>query len=219
MINQYKAILFDFDGVICESNEVKTQAFKKLFSDYPAHMERILAYHKVNGGISRFRKFSYIYSDILNKALDEEEAEALGKKFSRYVYDAVVASPYVPGAYEFLEKHHRELPLFIVSGTPQKEIISIVRQKRLDRFFRGVYGSPATKSDIIRRILRENMLRANDIVFVGDTINDVEGARKAGIEIIGRIQEDCSNPFKGADVKVTVKDMTELETILKMVSA
>src|SRR5690606_22889470 len=42
------AVIFDFDGVILESVKVKTDAFKELFSDYPEHLEAIVAYHENN---------------------------------------------------------------------------------------------------------------------------------------------------------------------------
>ena len=59
-----KAIIFDFDGVICESVNVKTIAFKKLFADYPEHQDRIVEYHLVNGGISRYEKLRILQSTL-----------------------------------------------------------------------------------------------------------------------------------------------------------
>lgn len=211
----YKAIMFDFDGVICESNEVKTEAFRKLFSAYPEYMDRIIDYHKRNLGISRFRKFEFIYKEILKKEWDENESKKLGEKFSEYVYKGVLVSPFVQGGYEFLEKYHKQLLLFIVSGTPQTEIISIVKEKQLDRFFHGVYGSPATKSQIIRQILGEKELAPDDVIFVGDSINDYEGAEEAGIRMIGRIQENYPNPFTMLDKKSTIRNIYDLEVLLK----
>ncbi len=61
-----KAIIFDFDGVICESVEAKKIAFQKVFADYPEHLDAITEHHMANGGISRFVKFEYIYKNILN---------------------------------------------------------------------------------------------------------------------------------------------------------
>ena len=48
-----KAIIFDFDGVLVESAEIKTKAFEMLFSDYPDTIDDIVQYHKKNMGISR----------------------------------------------------------------------------------------------------------------------------------------------------------------------
>ena len=62
-----KAILFDFDGVILESVDIKGLAFCKLFENFPEHVTKIVQYHHANGGISRFNKFRYIYKNILKK--------------------------------------------------------------------------------------------------------------------------------------------------------
>ena len=36
-----KALIFDFDGVLAESVDVKTKAFLNLFKEYPQHLEEI----------------------------------------------------------------------------------------------------------------------------------------------------------------------------------
>ncbi len=43
-----KAILFDFDGVILESMDIKTKAFSKLFTKYPEYVDQIVKLHKDN---------------------------------------------------------------------------------------------------------------------------------------------------------------------------
>lgn len=77
-----KAIVFDFDGVILESMDVKTRAFRDLFEDYPEHNDEIVRFHLDNGGMSRFEKFRIIYRDILSLPLSESEFERLSTKFS-----------------------------------------------------------------------------------------------------------------------------------------
>ena len=49
-----KTIIFDLDGVIIESGEIKTRAFALLFNDYPDELPEIIAYHQKNAGISKF---------------------------------------------------------------------------------------------------------------------------------------------------------------------
>ena len=46
-----RAVIFDFDGVILESADIKTQAFIELFADNPDHREAILRQHHDNVGI------------------------------------------------------------------------------------------------------------------------------------------------------------------------
>ena len=49
----WSAIVFDFDGVILESLDIKTRAFAALFDGFPDHTEQIAGYHLNNLGVSR----------------------------------------------------------------------------------------------------------------------------------------------------------------------
>ena len=189
-----KAIIFDFDGVILESMDVKTKAFSFLFKDYPEHLPTILALHKNHGGMSRFEKFERIYQDILRQPLFEDKKTELGRQFSEYVYRQVLNCPFVAGAQEFLEKYYQELPLFIASGTPDAEIKSIVKERGLEKYFKGVFGSPAKKKDIILTIMKDFQFEPQELIFVGDSIDDEEGAQAAGVRFIWRTKEN--NPFQ-----------------------
>src|SRR5215467_1275440 len=65
----FDAVAFDFDGVILESTDIKTAAFRALFADQPDALERILSLHETHGGVSRLVKFDLIYRDILKQPL------------------------------------------------------------------------------------------------------------------------------------------------------
>ena len=55
-----KNIIFDFDGVILDSVNIKTEAFYKLFEQYGSKIaNQVVDYHIINGGMSRFKKFEY----------------------------------------------------------------------------------------------------------------------------------------------------------------
>ena len=116
------AIFFDFDGVILESVDIKGWAFGKLFENYPQHVDKIVVFHFANGGMSRFDKFRYIYKNILNKPLPDEEFDALCLKFSDLAFKRVLKCEFVPGALEFLGKYYKKINFYIISGTPQDEI-------------------------------------------------------------------------------------------------
>ena len=215
MEKMVKAVIFDFDGVLVESVGVKTEAFRKLFLDYPEQVDEILAYHMAQGGLSRYKKFEYIYQNILKKPLTEEKALALGDQFTRFSHEGVVAAPFVPGAREFLEKYHRQQSLFVASGTPHEEMLRVVKDMQLEKYFRGVYGSPASKGEIVRTILKEYAFSSEEILFVGDSLNDYQGAKENDVPFIGRIHASYENPFTGLDIDYTINDLQTLDNILK----
>ena len=89
------AIVFDCDGVLIESVDIKTEAFTELFAEYPQHHAAIVDHHQTHLGISRFEKFEWIYRELLGRELTDDESVALGSKFSEPVFDRTGRCPEV----------------------------------------------------------------------------------------------------------------------------
>ena len=70
---------------------------------------------------------------------------------------------------------------------------SIIKDRGLEKYFKAVYGSPLHKKDIILNILNDFNFSRQDVIFVGDSADDKEGADGAGVRFILRTQEN--NPF------------------------
>ncbi|MFC1623861.1 HAD family hydrolase [Candidatus Omnitrophota bacterium] len=211
-----KAIIFDFDGVIAESNDVKTEVFVRLFKKYPSYVtEQIRKFHLRNGGMSRFDKFRYIYANILERPLSDEKFSKLCDDFKRFVFEGVVNAPAVLGIENFLKRNKSKYRMYVASGTPQEEIIEIVKRRKLSRYFYGVYGSPTTKEKIIKNILRENAHTQKEVVFLGDSINDYEGAVGAGIDFVAKVSgSDESNMFSSVNLKTKIGTIEEFQKYL-----
>lgn len=213
-MNDLRALILDFDGVVLESANIKTRAFELLFADRPEHVAEIVALHLQLAGVSRYEKFRLIYRDILGEPLSEEECDRLGEEFSAIALKAILECPFVPGAREMLDRRSREQKLFVASGTPEDELRHIIDERGLTSSFVVAYGSPATKPEIVDRILADHELHPEQCVFVGDALTDLEGARHAGIPFVGRVAPGDENPFEGKDVPV-VADMSELDVELE----
>ncbi len=127
-----KAIIFDFDGVIVESVHVKTEAFAEIYrSNGKEIVQKVVEHHLANGGVSRFEKFRLYHKEFLGIDLNEQEVEELAKKFSNLVLKKVINAPYVKGAYEFISRHNSNYDLFISSGTPRDEMLTILKWMRI----------------------------------------------------------------------------------------
>lgn len=212
-------IIFDFDGVILESVSVKTDAFRQLFADYPDHVDAIVQFHRDNGGMSRFDKFQHIYSNILKQELNANEVKSLSERFSRLVFDGVLSSPFVPGALEFLQTNARAYTLFIVSATPEEELIKIVKQRKIGKYFEGVYGSPIQKERNIRKIIRDHAIAPASVVFIGDARNDWNAARLTGIRFIARIKHGEPDHFFNLPfVDAKIQDLQNLQNEIRDLS-
>ena len=112
-----KAIIFDFDGVITESVQLKTEAFAEMYKPYgESVVKNVIKHHIENGGISRFEKFRLYHKEFLDIDLTEKEINFMGKTFSDLVLNKVIAAPYVRGSYEFISEHNEDYDFFISSG-------------------------------------------------------------------------------------------------------
>lgn len=211
----FKVIIFDFDGVILESVDIKTKAFLKVYQEYPEHAEEITQYHLQNGGVSRYKKFVHISNNILGIPIDDNKIEELAKVFSDNVAEQILMCPFVYGALEFLSTYSKATKLYIASGTPQEELRLIVEKRGLAQYFQGVYGTPRTKVEILKYILDKENIRNQETVFIGDSITDFEGAKEADIPFIARINgQTPDNPFNKMNV-ISVNDLKELDMLLE----
>ena len=208
-----KAIIFDFDGVIAESTNIKTDAFVSIYNEYSEEVQaRVKDYHVKNSGISRYKKILYYQKEILEQDYSEDAINDLANKFSEIVLQKVIESEYVKGSKEFIERYQLNYDLHIATGTPQEEIEIIIQEKNLQNKFKSIYGTPLTKTEIIRKILTENNYKKENVVFVGDAIADLEGASNNDLNFIGRVPKGETSIFP--EKTIIIDDLTSLNDLI-----
>lgn len=208
-----KAVIFDFDGVILESTQVKIDAFREMFKGYPEQVDAIVDYHIDNGGISRFVKFKHIYKNMIHEPLSDVKEQELGDLFTELSLQRVLTVPYVDGAQEFLESERQNYKFFVASGTPDDELTQVVQGREMQKHFDGVYGSPETKFNIIQMILSENQLSKDEVVFVGDANSDRLAAREADVDFVFRVYEG----ERDTGDQWIVDDLTPLKSVIQKI--
>lgn len=192
---RFDAIVFDFDGVLVESVDVKTRAFAALFEPYGEEVvKQVVAWHLAHGGVSRYEKFRHFHRTFLGRVLSQVEEVELGNRFCALVEEAVIAAAWVPGAHEFLEGWHARLQLYVASGTPEEELIRIIGRRGMTHFFKAVAGAPRKKGAILRDFLGRSGVSQDRMLMVGDAMTDFDGAVEAGVSFLG-IAPAGANPF------------------------
>ena len=206
----WQAIIFDFDGVVVESGDIKTQAFANLYRACgETVMAAVVRYHRMHGGMSRYQKFRYFQQHLLEKPpLTPHEEQQLDRHFSELVVEAVIASEAVPGATELIHKEAARIPLFIASGTPEAELNTIVMRRGLASYFTAVRGSPTPKQMLVADILSSHALCPERVLMIGDALIDYQSAQMNKIAFLGRVRPGDDNPFP-AEVN-TLPDLSPL---------
>ena len=84
---KFDQIIFDFDGVILNSHNIKTQAFYEIFQKYGKKIAtKSKNYHTKNAGISRYVKFKHILKYFVKTKISNKEVKSLSLKFKKGYY-------------------------------------------------------------------------------------------------------------------------------------
>ena len=180
-------IIFDCDGVILESVPVKTLAFARIAEPFgPEAVDRLLMYHKIHGGVSRYRKFEWLYREVLGREITREELEDFGRRYAEISFEEVCRCALVPGIEDVLTRWHGRTPMYVCSGAPHDELNLVLQRQGLHHYFVGVYGSPPAKTELLRDIIRRAGVDPATAVMVGDSVTDLDAAEAVGTRFYGR---------------------------------
>lgn len=206
---KFDAIFFDFDGVLVESADIKTDAFRELYGEFGEDVvARCVAHHEHHAGISRVRKIKMYHAEFLGQPLSQEGLSQWTQRYAEIVERQVVAAPAVPGAGAFLSAAQGKLPTYVISGTPEDELRRIVKERDWLDFFAEVHGSPRLKPETIEDIVSRTGLDVRRVLFVGDAMTDYDAAHEQGVVFLGRVAPHHADVFPPGTE--TVSDLTGL---------
>lgn len=175
------AVAFDFDGVLVDSVEVKTDAFADLYrTESEEFRAAVVAHHEAHGGVSRHEKIRHYERLRTGLPADFTRVDQLADEFASSVKNRVIAAREIRGAGELLARLSGLLPLFVCSGTPEVELREIVAARGLSEHFDGVYGSPSDKASMLRAIADSLGCETGQILLFGDSTTDSDAASKSG---------------------------------------
>jgi phosphoglycolate phosphatase-like HAD superfamily hydrolase len=184
-LNKYDYIIFDCDGVILESNKLKSDAFAEALPNEPTDLvAEFVQYHKQNGGISRYEKFRYYFEEMKKQVEAEAEIDKALNNFTTIVSEGLLKCNFIPGVVEIIrELFNLNKRLFVVSGSDEKELIQVFKQRGIDHYFENIYGSPDNKVKNTRKVISPIITIKNGLFF-GDSKSDYRAAIKFGLDFI-----------------------------------
>lgn len=187
VLSKYKLILWDFDGVIIDSNSIRENGFREVLSKYQSNkVEKLIKFHNENGGLSRYVKFKYFYEHILKENLSEIDLIKLTDSFSKIMVENLTNQKYlIQDSVKFISEHSKKINMFIVSGSDNEELNFLCEKLNLKEYFINIYGSPTPKTLLVNKIIDEVPIKNHEICLIGDSINDLEAAQDNDIVFFG----------------------------------
>jgi len=183
---QFSLLALDFDGVIMDSVEVKAEAMRRIGEPFgPELRDRLLLYHRIEGGINRVEKFRWLYREAYGREIPETELADMVARFADYIGDALLACPFLPGLDDLLRDWHGKVPIYVCSGAMQHELEALLSARGMAGYFQGIRGYPPEKTTLLGDILREARVDPATAVMVGDTATDSRAAEANGALFFG----------------------------------
>jgi len=180
---KYQTLVFDCDGVVLNSNKVKTEAFFKAALPYgEAEAQQLVNYHVARGGISRYKKFEWFIENVV-AAQEGPNLEQLLAAYATEVKHGLLTCDIAEGLTELRAKTPQANWL-IVSGGDQQELREVFAARDLAKYFDGgIFGSPDSKDTILARELALANIK-QPALFLGDSRYDHVAASTAKLDFI-----------------------------------
>ena len=181
----YQSIVFDCDGVILNSNKLKTHAFGVATSSYGLEAtNQLVSYHLLNGGVSRYEKFNYFITNILNIKFQKEKfLKKLLFDYSIAIKDLLLEAELTHGLQEIRDLNTDTL-WSIVSGGDELELRNVFARKGVYHLFDGgIYGSPDKKNDILITQIDKGNIKL-PALYLGDSKLDHQVSIANGLDFI-----------------------------------
>ena len=188
MLNGYKTILFDCDGVLLNSNSIKSTAFYKVALPYGKEIaQEFYDYHLKNGGISRYRKFEYLQEVIAPKygmaAPLYRPTKDLINQYAFQIKEQMLHCEIAPGLRQ-LRANTIEAKWCVVSGGDQQELRAIFQSRNIAQLFNGgIFGSPKTKYEILEQEIFATKSKS-PMIMLGDSKLDHQVAYAFGVDFL-----------------------------------
>ncbi|WP_031386706.1 HAD family hydrolase [Desulfonatronum thiodismutans] len=179
-----RVIVFDYDGTLVFSNEIKRRAYWDIFQ-HEGVSHQLVA--EVLADFPNGSRFDIIRNILVHHHKGALFAEQLESEVNRFAgaYDRIATEGAATclerlGASEELNMLSQRYPLYLLSATLETSLKSIVQRRGWERFFRLVRGFPCEKADELLTIARLEQVDISSVLMVGDSDMDRDAASSAG---------------------------------------
>ena len=183
---EYKTLVFDCDGVVLNSNQLKIQAYFDVaikFGANQAQAQALVDHHVKLGGISRYPKFEYFLREIMQQEVSEAAIHQLLSTFTVEVKRLLMDCEIAPDLMK-LRQTTPDAKWMIISGGDQAELREIFNQRNLTSLFdAGIFGSPDNKDQILAREVAAGNI-SQPALFLGDSRYDHIASTRAGLDFV-----------------------------------
>ncbi len=199
--SKFKAVIFDLDGIIIDSEPWQKKAFDRTLKPYGINLTEEEFAKLI--GIRTYENFVYLKQKY-NLPLSPEELTGIKNKY----YNEILRKEIVPreGLIELLDYLFPKYMLSIASGSIRNDVMTVLRLLNIERYFKLVLTGDEIKNgkpdpEIFIKTSEKLGVSSELCIVIEDSENGVNSAKEAGMAVIAipTISTQSHN-FKNADV-------------------
>ena len=187
LIEGVEAILFDFEGTLVDFQWKLSEAVEEALETL-----REIGFAKDR---IRSRKYSTLLKEAMQMAAEfglqpDQVRERIGDVYDRYDKDALTRWALRPGVKDFLHTVKKKgIHVALVSNDGGKSLFKALKKLGLEDFFevalsRNDVLNLKPSPDGINLALERMGVSRDSSIFIGDSLDDVNAARNAGLRVI-----------------------------------
>ena len=224
-----KAVIFDFDGIIVDSEPIHYRAFQKILEPLGAgfswqeYVERYLGFDDRDAFREAFRASGLLLTD-------EKLSELIALKASLFHEVASEGVSSYPGVIQLIKSIAGTIPLAICSGALRSDIEPVLQMLSLAEAFDCMVTAedvPASKPDPasyrlaiekLQQIFPRSTITAAEAVAIEDTPAGISSAKGAGLWVVSVTNSYPAKELHSADMIVASLAVITSDDLRRLVS-
>ena len=212
-----KVALFDFDGVIADSENLRLDTYKQLFKD------------KFDIEIAIDKKFM-VGNSLLNNVkslLDQHnitfDIESLIKQRKLYLKSIINKISINKHIYQIiLELYENHIPIHIVSNSSKDYMISVLNNNDCIKFYQSIVSgddfiNKKPSPDMYNQIIIENNYDKDKSFIFEDSLNGIRAANSSGCQSIGVIGTFSKSEISEAKYLLNTSKSDDINSIVNII--
>lgn len=169
-------LIFDFDGVICDS--------------YKTVLLALQSFNKENDVLSNIDEFDKLRGLDLLKVfslfnIDHSQVGSAVAYIQNFLACNMDSLNVVAGVKEVLhELHHLDIKMGIITSNSSENVINFLKKHEIDVFDFIVPAGLSNKGEILKEVMLKKRYEPKKVLYVGDETRDILASQAAGVKSI-----------------------------------
>jgi phosphoglycolate phosphatase-like HAD superfamily hydrolase len=182
-----KLLILDCDGIIFNSNNLKTNAYRETLKNLNVSAKGIddfVKLHLSDVSVSRFVKFRTFFKEVYTDLSHNDEAveeQLVEKALNGYSEQCLILYSKLKPVKQAIQLAQKIPFTYVISGGAQTELNHVFQEHDISKYFKEILGSPITKPEHLKYVFDQTGCGKDDTLFIGDGYTDFKTSREYDI--------------------------------------